>query len=101
MNLWTFLSVLVFCHLIGDYVLQNDYIAKTKGNNFYNLLVHCTLYCLPFILFLSVWQLMFLWVTHIIIDSAKARYSVITYEQDQLLHYLVVFILGMWCVALI
>jgi len=22
---------LVFCHLIGDYVLQSDFIAKTKG----------------------------------------------------------------------
>ena len=24
---------LVFCHLIGDYVLQCDFIAKTKGEN--------------------------------------------------------------------
>lgn len=27
------LILLVFCHLVGDYVLQNDFIAKTKGSN--------------------------------------------------------------------
>lgn len=35
--------VLVFCHLIGDYVLQCDFIAKTKGENRYHMLVHCLL----------------------------------------------------------
>lgn len=35
---------LVMCHLVGDYVLQIDFIAKTKGENWYHLLV----YCLPF-----------------------------------------------------
>lgn len=39
---------LVMCHLVGDYVLQIDFIAKTKGENWYHLLVHCLLYCLPF-----------------------------------------------------
>ena len=41
--------LLVFCHLVGDYVLQNDFIAKTKGSNWYHLFVHCALYCLPFL----------------------------------------------------
>ena len=31
------LILLVFCHLVGDYVLQNDFIAKTKGSNWYHL----------------------------------------------------------------
>lgn len=42
------LILLVFCHLVGDYVLQNDFIAKNKGSNWYHLFVHCALYCLPF-----------------------------------------------------
>ena len=50
--------LLVFCHLIGDYVLQIDFIAKTKGINFYHLLVHCLLYIVPFyIVFGMGWQL--------------------------------------------
>ena len=34
---------LIMCHLIGDYVLQIDFIAKSKGDNWYHLFVHCAL----------------------------------------------------------
>lgn len=80
---------LVLCHLIGDYVLQIDFIAKSKGNNPYHLLVHCLLYCLPFyIAFGFVWQLIPLLLLHIVIDLLKARYKLIPYWLDQVLHYL-------------
>lgn len=42
--------LIIMCHLIGDYVLQSDFIAKTKGENWYHLFVHCALYVLPFYL---------------------------------------------------
>lgn len=80
---------LIMCHLVGDYVLQIDFIAKSKGDNFYHLLVHCVLYCLPFyVVFGLVWQLIPLLVLHIIIDLLKAKYKLIPYWLDQLLHYL-------------
>ena len=80
--------ILVLCHLMGDYVLQIDFIAKSKGNNIYHLLVHCLLYCLPFyIVFGWVWQLIPLLVLHIVIDVLKARYKLIPYWLDQVLHY--------------
>ena len=82
--------VVVFCHLIGDYVLQSDYIAKTKGENWYHLIVHSILYMVPFyICFGLVWQFPILLTTHIVIDSLKARYNKLSYVQDQILHYLV------------
>ena len=81
--------LIVLCHLIGDHVLQLDHIAKTKGSNWYHLFVHCALYCVPFlIVFGFTWQLLVIFVTHLIIDSLKARWNKITYTQDQLLHYL-------------
>lgn len=84
---------LVFCHLVGDYVLQSDFIAKSKGENWYHLLVHCLLYCLPFyIVFGLTWQLMAIFVTHIVIDASKARYKAIDYTTDQLLHYMITLI---------
>jgi hypothetical protein len=84
---------LVFCHLVGDYVLQSDFIAKSKGENRYHLFVHCVLYCLPFyIVFGFTWQLMTIFVTHICIDSLKARYKAIDYTTDQILHYMVTLI---------
>lgn len=45
---------LILCHLVGDYVLQCDFIAKTKGSNLYHLFVHCALYCLPFVLLYGI-----------------------------------------------
>jgi hypothetical protein len=80
---------LILCHLVGDYVLQIDYIAKTKGGNIYHLLVHCFLYTLPFyMVFGFTWHLIPLLVLHIVIDLLKARYKIIPYWVDQVLHYL-------------
>ena len=84
---------LIICHLIGDYVLQNDYIAKTKGENMYHLLVHCFLYALPFyIVFGFDGRIPLIISTHIIIDNLKARHNAISYVTDQVLHYLVLLI---------
>lgn len=84
---------LLFSHLIGDYVLQCDFIAKTKGDNFYHLLVHCILYCVPFYLFFGAdWRLLIVLITHIVIDIMKARYKKINYVTDQILHYIVMLI---------
>lgn len=38
--------LIILCHLMGDYVLQCDFIAQTKGKNWYHLFVHCcTILC--------------------------------------------------------
>lgn len=80
---------LILCHLIGDYVLQTDFIAKTKGTNWYHLIVHCVLYCLPFfVVYGLTWQLIFIFITHFVIDPLKARYNKINYVTDQSLHYI-------------
>lgn len=80
--------LLVMCHLVGDYVLQGDFIAKTKGQNWYHLIVHCCLYILPFyICFGITWQLALIFITHIVIDALKAVYGKIDYVTDQVWHY--------------
>lgn len=77
------------CHLLGDYVLQIDFIAKSKGNNIYHLLVHCILYIFPFyIMFGFDSRLISILISHIIIDLFKARYKKINYIADQILHYI-------------
>ncbi len=91
------LILLIICHLLGDYVLQSDFIAKTKGSNWYHLFVHSLLYCVPFIIFnisVTPFILTFIFITHMIIDALKARYDKITYLQDQLLHYVVLIIIA-------
>jgi len=88
---------IVICHLIGDYVLQSDFIASTKGKNWYHLFVHCALYCVPFLLIFGLdWRLAVIFMSHLIIDPLKARHSKITYAQDQALHYIfgLVYLIG-------
>ena len=85
---------IIICHMIGDYVLQCDFIAKTKGSNWYHLFVHCILYVVPFAVAFGLdWEIYVLLITHLIIDPLKARYNKITYTQDQVLHYIVALIL--------
>lgn len=84
---------LILCHLAGDYVLQNDFIAQTKGSNWYHLFVHCMLYCLPFYVYFGLdWRLLVILITHLIVDSLKARYKKINYVQDQIIHYVTMLI---------
>jgi hypothetical protein len=79
---------IIFCHLFGDYVLQSDFIARTKGENWYHLLVHCVLYCLPFyVVFGFSWKIAFIFVFHVMIDAGKARYKFVNYFTDQVMHY--------------
>lgn len=93
------LLILVMCHLVGDYVLQSDFIAKTKGENMYHLFVHCMLYCLPFMIFLNGCRLVILFNTHVGIDLLKAKYGKISYKQDQILHYCVIVLI--WILLLV
>lgn len=80
--------LLVMCHCIGDYVLQNDFLAKTKGTNLYHLFVHCILYLVPFAVVFGVdWRLLILFASHFIIDLSKAKQRNMNYIEDQILHY--------------
>ena len=81
--------VLIMCHILGDYVLQTRFIADSKGMNWYHMFIHCVLYCVPFFIAYGLcWQLGVIFITHMFIDPLKARYGVINYTTDQILHYL-------------
>ena len=85
---------LVLCHFIGDYFLQDDYLASNKGKDWYLLFAHCMLYCLPFaFLYGYDYRLLVLLATHFYIDAMKARYKKIDILVDQILHYTIIFCL--------
>lgn len=81
---------LIVAHMLGDYVLQPDFLAKTKGENMWHMFAHCILYSMPFAIFFGFdWRVWWLIATHIIIDMAKARWHKIGYAADQVLHIFV------------
>jgi type IV secretory pathway TrbL component len=85
--------ILIMCHLIGDYVLSSDYIQTTKGKNWYHLFIHSVLYCIPLAIIFGINStLLFIFTAHFTIDSYKAKFKLINYATDQVLHYIVLII---------
>ena len=86
---------ILFClHVLGDYFLQTDFLAKTKGSNFWHMAVHCLLYTVPFIVYFGIDnRILLLFMTHFTIDSLKAHYNKIDYTMDQVLHMAILILL--------
>jgi hypothetical protein len=55
----------ILAHFIGDYLLQNDWMAKNKKSSRKAALVHVSCYLIPFLFTpLSLWQLALIGVQH-------------------------------------
>lgn len=84
------LYMILVLHFFGDYILQPDFIAKTKGSNWWHLIVHCFVYSFPFAFYFgSDWRLIVVLVTHFIIDMLTHRFGIVDKICDQLLHLIV------------
>ena len=53
MSLETALIIGFICHLIGDYLLQNNWMAQNKTKSFFPCMIHIGLYMLPFCILLE------------------------------------------------
>ena len=94
MILITKIYMCLACHAIGDYVLQTDFLASTKGKNFWHMLMHCLLYTIPFVAVFGLrWSILILFGTHLITDLMKASWKVISYVTDQAIHLFVIFLI--------
>ena len=57
------------CHLTGDYLLQNDWMALNKKKTWFPCFVHCILYTLPFYIFLgNGYYLWIIFLSHYFLD---------------------------------
>lgn len=68
----------IICHLIGDYILQSDWMANEKTKRFSVAVIHGIFYTIPF-LFLTqeLWKLAVIAGSHAIIDRTRcAKYIV-------------------------
>lgn len=66
----------LICHLMGDYVLQTDWMARTKISSLSAAIVHALVYSLPFTLITGFsWALFVIFATHVLID----RYRLASY----------------------
>lgn len=89
---------ILLAHYLLDYPLQSDFLAQTKGEYWYSLLVHSMIYGLgmAFVFKIlgvfTIWKAVVLVISHIIIDYKKATAinkdkALTTYLYvDQILH---------------
>ncbi len=88
--------ILAACHFLGDYAFQFDWMAKLKGKDWHALYAHAGTYTCFFAILLLVpqlsmspWAVIFIFVSHMLIDPLKARWGKISLAMDQTLHFLV------------
>ncbi len=67
---WLFLG-----HFVGDFLLQNRWMALHKPNNYKALITHAAVYTLAIYLFslpfgrLSLFSVLFVFISHIVLDK--------------------------------
>lgn len=68
----------IICHLIGDYIIQSDWMAVKKTESWFPAVVHGLTYTLPFLFIgISADQFAIIAGTHMVIDRFRlARYVV-------------------------
>lgn len=69
---------IVLAHLVGDYLIQSDWMALEKTNRWWPAVVHGATYTIPYVLVTqSFWALLVIGGTHIIIDRYRLARHVI------------------------
>lgn len=101
--MYTYYVVLFCCHLVGDFYLQADALARHKEKKVTAVLIHSLLYVIPFLPLLAFLDVSFveagllvlaIGITHFVVDSITRKYCTFTsFLIDQGLHLAV--LLGM------
>ena len=65
----------IFLHLIGDYLIQNDWMALNKKSKTLKgelaCQIHCILYALPFLFIGSWYSVLGIYISHYILDRTN------------------------------
>lgn len=77
---------LIVGHMIGDYLLQNTWMALNKTKNSLICVVHCFLYTLSIAVICQWfdWRLLVIFITHFVMDRFRlAKYWRKVYSHDE------------------
>ena len=62
----------IYAHLVGDYILQTDWMALNKKKSSIHCLIHVLFYMVPFLLCgFAPWQLLMIAAQHYAIDRTN------------------------------
>ncbi len=69
---------IILAHVLGDYVIQNDWMANEKTNKWWPAIVHGVTYTIPYMFITqNVWALIIIGGTHIILDHYRLAKQVV------------------------
>ena len=69
------ISIILVIHFVADFVLQSDWMAKNKSKDNKALLLHVSVYSIPFMLLISPLYGLINGILHFAIDYTTARLS--------------------------
>lgn len=72
--MYLYIMIQILLHLLGDYFLQNDWMAVNKGKysvlGYLTCTIHCLLYSIPFGMYYHSWDIFLLvFGSHFLIDK--------------------------------
>ena len=92
-NLLHTFSALMVAHFLGDYVLQNNWMALNKDKDWHAMFAHVGVYTSVFAALnfipgvnITLGAIALILISHAFIDPAKARWKWIGAFSDQFLH---------------
>lgn len=62
-------GILILCHLVGDYVLQNDWMAARKRHSSFACSVHVAVYTLSFLVIITLSGYTWPWWAYLVIAA--------------------------------
>lgn len=82
----------LLAHLTGDYLIQNNWMARNKESNSFACLIHCILYTMCF-WFLASWPaLAVIFVTHFVVDRTGVVKKISNWAMGDAPDFLKVFV---------
>jgi hypothetical protein len=99
----TDIYILMILHFVGDFLLQPRSIARTKSKSIKSLTTHCILYGIPFFVYFNVTFVLYVIMTHWIVDYISSKFTTMFYQAnkeylfysvigiDQLIHHIILF----------
>ena len=61
----------LLAHLVGDYLLQNDWMAQKKTQNWWPACLHALTYSIFFLLIANIFAVAVIFFTHLLIDRFR------------------------------
>ncbi len=67
----------IFAHFIGDWALQNDFLAQNKSKYWFVMFAHCMVWtatisiALQYLGIFAMWKVLFLLIGHWVVDKWK------------------------------